>query len=46
MKFNEISEIDILELGHRAAAWLACGADDPVFMLAGLALRDHARRPL
>jgi hypothetical protein len=37
------ADMDVLELGTRAAAWLAAGADRPEFMLAGLILR--ARQP-
>jgi hypothetical protein len=36
-----IREDDITELGFRTAAWLAVAADDPAFMLAGLALRER-----
>ena len=39
-----ITEMDILELGSRAAAWLAVAADQPGFMLAGLILRARPPR--
>jgi hypothetical protein len=38
------SEADIIELGPRAAAWLAAGAGRPDFMLAGLILRSRPPR--
>jgi hypothetical protein len=39
-----IAEMDILELGSRAAAWLAVAADWPDFMLAGHILRARPPR--
>jgi LAS superfamily LD-carboxypeptidase LdcB len=38
-----IAEADIIELGTRAAAWLAAAAGNPWFMLAGLKLRERLR---
>jgi len=39
-----IAEMDVLELGMRAAAWLAAAADQPGFMLAGHILRARPPR--
>ncbi len=39
-----IAEMDVLELGMRAAAWLAAAAGQPGFMLAGHILRARPPR--